>query len=79
MRIRRARYLKHGKPITLAFAKCVADQHPEAAATAYTQPPAPEPPKFNPERRVPRLITKFTAEDRMLYERAIRRYLRRHG
>jgi hypothetical protein len=79
MRIRRARYLKHGKPITLAFVKCVADQHPEAAATAYAQPPAPEPPKFNPERRVPRLITKFTAKDRILYERAIRRFLRHHG
>ena len=77
MRIRRARYLKHGKPITLAFVGRVADQQPEAAT--YAQPPAPEPPTFNPERRVPRLITKFTAEDRILYERAIRRFLRRHG
>ena len=33
MRIRRTRYLKHGKPITLAFVGCVADQHPEAAAS----------------------------------------------
>ena len=45
-------------PITLAFVSCVADQHPEDA-----QPPAPEPPKFNPEHRVPR-------------KQAVRRFLR---
>ena len=30
MRIRRTSYLKDGKPITLPFVSCVADQHPEA-------------------------------------------------
>ena len=37
MRIRRTSYLKDGKPITLPFVSCVADQHPEAAADD-TQP-----------------------------------------
>jgi hypothetical protein len=73
MPIRRTSYVKLGKPITLAFVSCVADQHPEAAADD-TQTPAP--PKFNPEHRAPRLITKFTAQDRIQYEQVIRRVLR---
>jgi hypothetical protein len=61
MRIRRTIYVNLGKPITLAFVSCVADQHPEDA-----QPPAPERPRFNPEHRVPRIR----------YEQAVRRFLR---
>jgi hypothetical protein len=74
MPIRRTSYVKLGKPITLAFVSCVADQHPEAAADDTQTTPAP--PKFNPEHRAPRLITKFTAQDRIQYEQVIRRVLR---
>ena len=73
MHIRKTTYVKLGNPNTLAFVGCVADQHPETAADD-TQTPAP--PKFNPERRAPRLITRFTAQDRIQYEQVVRRILR---
>jgi hypothetical protein len=66
MRIRRTIYVNLGKPITLAFVSCVSDQHPEDA-----RPLAPEPPKFNPEHRVPRIRYK-QAVRRVLHYRAVR-------
>ena len=53
MPIRRTNYLKNGRPITLAFVSCVADQHPEIDDK---QTPAPKPPKFNPSRRALRRL-----------------------